>query len=172
MSASSSRSVGSEMGGAVSKTRWEVVGRRSVLASFALGALLFAGAPDADAQSAPKAEVLVIHGTQCDKPTVDPAIGEVPPLKYNCYKLLEKKVLPLTKGQASATPLPNGRTFQITLNDVTPDKRFKVATAISQPDGKGFLELARLTAEPNKRFTVGGWAHQNGAIVLSIRVVP
>ena len=163
----------SHIGGVVTaKSRWATVGRRSVLAALAALAFVVADASSASAQAAPKAEVLVIHGTQCDKPTVDPAIGEVPPLKYNCYKLLDKKVLPLQKGQASATPLPNGRTFQITLNDVTPDKRFKVATAISQPDGKGFLDLAHLTAEPNKRFTVGGWAHQNGAIVLAIRIVP
>lgn len=126
----------------------------------------------AEAQSGPNAEVLVIHGTQCDKPTVDPAIGEMPPLKYNCYKLLEKKVLPLQKGKPSTTPLPNGRTFQVTLNDVTPDKRYKVGAAISQPDNNGFLKLADITAEPNKRFNVGGWAYQNGAIVLAIRVLP
>ena len=116
--------------------------------------------------------MLVIHGTQCDKPSVDPAIGEMPPLKYNCYKLIEKKMMPLTKGQSSTTPLPNGRTFQITYGDQTADKKFKIAAAISQPDGKGYMKLADITAEPNKRFNVGGFAYQNGAPALAIKIVP
>ena len=127
----------------------------------------------AEAQGAgPQAEVLVIHGTHCDKPSVDPQIGEMPPLKYNCYKLIERKMLPLSKGQASTAALPNGRTFQITYGDLTADKRYKVAAAISQPDGKGYLKLADITADPNKRFNVGGWAYQNGALVLAIKIVP
>ena len=127
----------------------------------------------AEAQgNGPQAEVLVIHGTQCDKPSVDPQIGEMPPLKYNCYKLIERKLVPLTKGQASTAPLPNGRTFQITYSDQTADKRYKVAAAISQPDGKGFLKLADITAEPNKRFNVGGFAYQGGALVLAIKILP
>lgn len=142
-----------------------------VVASAACAATMFA-APKAVAEGTPNAEILVIHGTQCDKPSVDPAIGEAPPLKYNCYKLLEKKLLPLQKGQANTTPLPNGRTFQVTLNDVTPEHRYKIGAAISQPDGKAFLKLADITADANKRFTVGGWAYQQGAIVLVIRVVP
>ena len=147
--------------------------RRTLLVSaMALGCALFANVPEAEAQGGPQAEVLVIHGTQCDKPSVDPQIGEMPPLKYNCYKLIERKMLPLAKGQSSTTALPNGRTFQITYGDVTPDKRYKVAAAISQPDGKGFLKLADITAEPNKRFNVGGFAYQNGALVLAIKIVP
>ena len=93
--------------------------------------------------------------------------GDDVPLKEVLSKLHE-----VEKGKASTTTLPNDRTFQVTLNDVTSDKRYKVATAISQPDGKSFLKLADITAEANKRFTVGGWAYQKGAIVLLIRIVP
>ena len=150
--------------------------RRSLLVAFAMLAAtaVFTSAPAADAQGngAPQAEVLVIHATQCDKPGVDPAIGEMPPLKYNCYKLVEKKMMPLTKGQSSTTSLPNGRTFQLTYGDQTPDKKYKVGAAISQPDGKGYMKLADITAEANKRFNVGGFAYQNGALVLAIKIVP
>lgn len=149
--------------------------RKLLMSGLALGCAVMSQVTTvspAEAQGGPQAEVLVIHGTNCDKPSVDPAIGEMPPLKYNCYKLLEKKMVPLTKGQSSTTPLPNGRTFQITYSDLTPDKRYRVAAAISQPDGKGFLQLANITAEPNKRFNVGGFAYQNGALVLAIRIVP
>ena len=145
-----------------------------LLSAFALGCAVVTSAPVAEAQGngAPQAEVLVIHATQCDKPSVDPAIGEMPPLKYNCYKLVEKKMMPLTKGGSSTTSLPNGRTFQLTYGDQTPDKKYKVGAAISQPDGKGYMKLADITAEPNKRFNVGGWAYQNGALVLAIKIVP
>ena len=147
--------------------------RMIMLSGLALGCAVFTSAPAADAQgNGPQAEVLVIHGTQCDKPSVDPAIGEMPPLKYNCYKLLEKKMIPLTKGQSSTAPLPNGRTFQITYSDQTPDKKFKVAAAISQPDGKGYMKLADITAEAGKRFNVGGFAYKDGALVLAIKIVP
>lgn len=149
--------------------------RQILLSALALGCAVFTSAPAADAQgnSPPQAEVLVIHATQCDKPTVDPAIGEMPPLKYNCYKLVERKMMPLTKGNSSHTTLPNGRTFQLTLSgDQTPDKKYKVSAAISQPDGKGYMKLADITAEANKRFNVGGFAYQNGALVLAIKIVP
>ncbi len=123
---------------------------------------------------APKAEVLVIHGTQCATPKVDPAIGEAPPLKYNCYALLDKKTLTLQASVPSTMALPNGRTFQVVYSGVTADKppRFKVAASISKPDGAGFNPLAEIAAEPGKKFSVGGFAYQNGALLLAIRITP
>lgn len=150
----------------------KLVVQRAALAAFAFGGALLSSAPAEAQGSGAKADVLVIHATDCDKPSVDPAIGEAPPLKYKCYRLVEKKQLALTKGQASTTPLPNGRTFQLTLTDTTADKRFKVSAAISQPDNKGFMTLANITAEPNKQFHVGGFAHGGGVLVLAIRVNP
>ena len=145
-----------------------------MLASVIAGCALLVGAPGvADAQPAgPKAEVLVIHGTTCPTPSVDPAIGEVPPLKHNCWKLLDKRLLPLAQGTPSTMPLPNGRTFQVAYNGLSSDKRFKVAASISKPDGVGFNPLAEITAEPGKKFHVGGFAYQNGSLVLAIRIVP
>jgi hypothetical protein len=149
---------------------------RLLLASVIAGCALLASAPQvAEAQPAgPKAEVLVIHGTQCDKPTVDPAIGEVPPLKYNCYKLLDRKLLPLTQGAPGTMQLANGRTFQVAYNGLSGDKppRFKVAASISAPNGVGFNPLAEITAEPGRKFHVGGFAYQNGSLLLAIRIVP
>lgn len=151
--------------------------RRFVLGVLAAGCALVASASPnvAEAQpaaAAPKADVLVIHATNCEKPSVDPQIGAAPPLKYNCYRLLERKTLPLKKGQGVTTGLPNGRTFQVTLNDTTADNRFKINAAISQPDNKGFLKLADITADANKQFHVGGFAYQGGALVLAIRILP
>ncbi len=146
--------------------------RRSLgVAAVAFGCALFTGG-NAEAQNVPKADVFVIHATQCDKPNVDPGIGEAPPLKYNCYKLLDRKQLPLTKGAPGNMTLVNNRTFQVVLNDTTPDKRYKITASISQPGGNGFNKLADITADPNKRFYLGGFAHQGGAIVLAISIVP
>jgi len=157
-------------------------GRRKIATSMLAGVVagcavllgMSVGAPAiAEAQGAgPKAEVLVIHGTTCATPSVDPAIGEVPPLKHNCWKLLDKRLLPLAQGTPSTMPLPNGRTFQVAYNGLSPDKRFKVAASISKPDGVGFNPLAEITAEPGKKFHVGGFAYQNGSLVLAIRIVP
>jgi len=149
--------------------------RRSIaLAGLVAACGLFAHVPAAEAQPAPKAEVLVIHGTECDKPSVDPQIGEVPALKYKCYKLLDKKLLPLTQGAASTMPLANGRTFQVVYGGQAGDKppRFKVATSISKPEGGGFNPLAEITAEAGKKFHVGGFAYQGGSLLLAIRIVP
>lgn len=145
---------------------------RRTLATVVAGAALLSNVPDADAQAgSPKAEVVIIHATDCDKPNVDPQIGEVPPLKYKCYKFVDRKTLPLAKAQPSTTALPNGRTFQVVLND-TNKGRFNITASISQPDNKGFLKLADITAEPSKQFHVGGFAYQGGALVLAIRIVP
>jgi hypothetical protein len=146
--------------------------RKLLLGGLALGCALFAKVTPAQADAAgPSAEVLVIHATSCDKPSVDPAIGEAPPLKYNCYKLLDKKTLGLKQGTPGTMSLPNGRTFQVAFNGM--DKaRFKITTSISKPDGAGFMPLAEIAAEPNKKFHVGGFAYQGGALLLAIRIVP
>jgi len=149
-----------------------------VLASAITGCALLVGAPQVAAAqpsgsaNPPKADVLVIHGTTCDKPSVDPAIGEVPPLKYNCWKVLDRKLLPLTQGTPSTMKLISGRTFQVAYNGLSPDKRYKVAASISAPDGNGFNSLAEITAEPGRKFHVGGFAYQNGSLLLAISIVP
>ena len=152
--------------------------RKLMLASVIAGCALLCGPlgpleQAADAQPAgPKAEVMVLHGTTCAAPVVDPAIGEVPPLKHNCWKILDRKLLPLVQGTPSTMLLHNGRTFQIAYNGQSPDRRYKIAASISKPDGAGFNPLAEITAEPGKKFHVGGFAHQGGSLVLAIRIVP
>ena len=154
----------------------EIPRRKLILATVIAGCALFTGVPrEADAQPRqPTAEVLVIHGTTCATPSVDPQVGEVPPLKHNCWKLLDRKSLPLTQGTPSTMQLPNGRTFQVVYNGATAEKppRFKVGASISKPDGVGFNPLADITAEPGKKFHVGGFAYQSGSLVLAIRIIP
>jgi len=147
-----------------------------VLASVLAACALLAGAPaTADAQPAgPKAEVTVLLGTPCAVKKVDPEVGEPPPINYPCWKMSERKLLPLVQGTPGTMVLPNGRTFQVAYNGPTPDKppRFKVSTSISKPDATGFNPLADFTAEPGKKFHVGGFVHQGGSLVLAIRILP
>ena len=129
--------------------------------------------PPAQAQAAPKAEVMVIHATKCEKKSVDPEIGDQrPAMGYDCLKLLEKKTMPLALNQPSTTPLPNGRTFQL-LHTARVDGRYKVTASISPADRTpGFTKLADITADPNKPFNVGGFAYQGGVLVLTVRILP
>ena len=48
---------------------------------------------------------MVIHATKCDKKSVDPQIGDTPPLGYDCLRLIEKKTMPLPLNHASQAPL-------------------------------------------------------------------
>lgn len=137
------------------------------------GFALVGHVPSAHADAPPKAEVLVIHATKCEKKSVDPRIGDAPPaLGYDCLKLLEKKTMPLALNQASTAALPNGRTFQL-LHTARVDQRYKVTASISSADkSAGYVKLADITAEPNKPFNVGGFTYQGGVLVLTVRIVP
>lgn len=146
--------------------------RRFAIVALVGGAAFVARVPAASADAPPKAEIMVIHATKCEKKSVDPRIGETPPaLGYDCLKLVEKKTLPLAVNQASKTPLPNGRTFQL-LHTAKVNGRFKVTASISAADGSGgFTKLADITADPNKPFNVGGFSYQGGVLVLTVRIV-
>jgi hypothetical protein len=147
--------------------------------------LVFAGtlgllATDVSAQNKPvTCEVMVLHATQQPGAgSIDPSIGNMPQLTkppfsaYNTYKLLGKASLPLEKGKAQTHTLPNNRVLQVTLSDITNDKRYKVAAAINQPNGKDFLRLLEVTAAPNETFFVAGQSYQNGILVIGMRIVP
>ncbi len=145
-----------------------------MLGAIFAGATLLAHVPVAEAADAPpKAEVMVIHATKCEKKSVDPQIGEAPPaLGYDCLKLIEKKTIPLPVNQAGTMKLPNGRTFQL-LHTGRADQRYKVTASMSPPDGgANYVKLADIAADANKSFSVGGFAHQGGVLLLTVRIVP
>lgn len=158
--------------------------RRSVslgLCGVAAGAILLSamgasGHAWADA-AGPRAEVMVLHATQAPEAWIDPQIGDTkrlrePPFSsYNNYKLLDKKTLPLKKGEAANLPLPTTRTLQVLLLDKV-EQRFKVSASISQPDGKAYLKLLEVTAAPNETFFVAGQSYNKGSLVLAIKILP
>ncbi len=146
--------------------------RRAALAGLFVAAM-FGVTARATADAPPRAEVMVIHATKCEKKSVDPRIGDAPPaLGYDCLKLLDKKTMPLSLNQPSTAGLPSGRTFQLLLT-AKAGPRFKVTASVSPADGSaGFTKLADITADPNKPFNVGGFAYQGGVLVLTVRIVP
>lgn len=164
--------------------------RKLMLASVVLGCALFTGVTasprDAAAQpppppapappqtpAAPRAEVLVLHGTNCTTPRVDPAVGDVvPPSKHNCWVVKERGLLTLAQGTPATMRLPSGRTFRIDYNGLTPEKRYKVAALINKPSTAEFLPLAEFTADPGRKFHVGGFAYEGGSLVLAIKILP
>jgi hypothetical protein len=70
------------------------------------------------------------------------------------------------------------RTFQIVLNDAAAagdgkPALYKISASVSQPGNKAsFTKLADISTPGGKRFEVGGWSHQGGAILLAIRIEP
>jgi hypothetical protein len=127
------------------------------------------------------AEVMVLHATQTPGPgSIDPSIGNLPQLKkppfsaYNTYKLIDRKALVLEKNKPTNYTMVNSRILQVTLEEITADNRYKVATAINQPSGNGdaFLKLLEVTAAPNETFFVAGQAYQSGILVIGITIKP
>jgi hypothetical protein len=127
----------------------------------------------------PRVEIMQLHATNADGGgSIDPRIGNMPQLKrpplssYNTYKLLDRKVLPLEKDKPVDDKLVNGRTLQVTLLDITSDKRFHVQAEINQPEGQAFLKLLEVTASANEPLFVGGQAYDGGTLVVGLTVRP
>ena len=157
--------------------------RRVLLISF--GLLLFALGVGraAHAAHAPILEVSVIHATQSDAgQAIDPALRDLPQLtrdqpfvRYNVYKLLDRKGFPLEVNKPVTMPLPNGRTLQVLLGSTTVDKnekRYQLQAQISEPGKQAFLRGLRVTANENEPFFVGGQSYGGGVLFLELLIRP
>ena len=118
---------------------------------------------------------MVLHATQvAGAGSIDPQIGSLPQLKkppfssYNTYKLLDRKALTLVRNAPVSHTLINKRELQVTLQEMTADKRYKVAAAINQPGGASFLKLLEVTAAANDTFFVAGQSYEGGILVIGI----
>ena len=134
----------------------------------------FADPPEkADAGTDPKAEVMVIHATKCEKKEVDPGISEaVKKLGFDCLKIVDNKTVALALNRESLTVLPNGRTFQL-LHTGRAGSRFKVTASITPADGsRGYVKLADISAAPQEPFNVGGFSHKGGVLLVTVRIIP
>ena len=131
----------------------------------------------------PALQVTIIHALTTDAGgSIDPALRDLPQLgrdqpfvRYNVYKLLDRKELALEPGKPVESPLPNGRVLQVTLVDAMGEgagRRFHVRAEIGEPGKKAFLKLLEVTASPNEPFFVGGQSYQGGTLFLELAVKP
>ena len=159
-----------------------LLGAALALAVSALAAPAIADPPAPSASAAPlqsaNAEILVIHATkEPGRGSVDeriklPHLSKKPFSDYNTFKVIDRRVLPLTKGTAVPYALPTGRTLRVTLKDITKDKRYAVDTMIDQPGKEEYLKLLEVIAAPNEPFFVGGQTYRGGTLILAITMRP
>lgn len=130
-------------------------------------------AEKADTANATSTEVMVMHATQGDKPSIDPRIGNLPQLtkppfsSYNVYKLLDRKTLSVERGKPSLYALPNGRTLQLAVEPAN-GGLYRVTASISQPKGGSYLKLLEITAPKGEPFFVAGQSYDKGSLVIAI----
>jgi hypothetical protein len=128
-------------------------------------------------------EITVIHATRSDAGgSIDPLLRDLPQLgrdapfdRYNVYKVLQRKELPLEVSKPAASDLPNGRVLQVTLVEPAAPggpPRFHVRAEIEDPGKKAFLKLLEVTASPNEPFFVGGQSYEGGTLFLELVVRP
>jgi hypothetical protein len=164
------------------------VSRRLLLA--ALVVVVVAGAllpPDgggvalAAGAKIPSVEVSVIQASRTDGGvSIDPQLRDLPQLtkqqpfvRYNVFRLLDRKQLPCEKGKPAVYALVDGRTLLVTLVDVIDQKneeRYHLRAEIGGPGKKEFLKLLEVTASANEPFFVGGQSYQGGTLFLELVV--
>lgn len=164
------------------------------LRALALGAGIALVCPAALAQTPPKpptqapqtavnVEIIILHATN-DGSGIDPKIGKMPELaqppfsSYNSYKLLDRKTLALTKGNAQTHVLPNARPMMVTLKDVIEPKkredarRYLLNAVIQKPNGKEYLPLLDVNAVAGQTFFIAGQSYKGGMLVIGVKVLP
>jgi hypothetical protein len=157
--------------------------RRWLCATMAVAALglVHQVQPAAADVKSPEIEVSVIHALHSDGGvSIDPVLRDLPQLtkdqpfvRYNVFRLLDRKRLALFRGKPAAYGVVDGRTLQVTLVDVTAANggpRYHVRAEIAGPDKKEFLKLLEVTAGPNEPFFVGGQSYGGGTLFLEFAV--
>jgi hypothetical protein len=128
-----------------------------------------------------RVEISVIHAVKADGGgSIDPRLRDLPQLtrdqpfvRYNVYRLLDRKDVSLERGRPVPYPLVNGRTLQVTLTDVTVDNgalRYHVRVEIGEPGKQAFLKLLEVTAGPSDPFFVAGQSYEGGTLFLELAV--
>lgn len=172
---------------------WAIERRGKIVRAVALGLFVLGtslgGGPRARADAGPgaaasasqqvEAEIVVLLATNVDGGGgIDPRIGPTLPLheppfsSYNTYKLLGRSSVSLKRGAAAKSLLPNGRSLELTLKDVTEGPRYRVATRISDGNGGAFLPLFEVTAGLGEPFFVAGQVYEQGVLFVGMTLVP
>ena len=161
-----------------SSSERSVVGRRAVFVAACAMPLASLLGPLAEARAdgdRVTADVLVLHASTSDAgSTPDPRVAKMPQLArppfsaFNTFKVLDQKALALLKGQAVSQSLANGQTLQLKLLDVTADRRFHVAAALTNAAGQTVLRTLDVKAAPDEPFFVAGQSFEGGTLVIGI----
>lgn len=159
--------------------------RRTLLASLAASvvALAVAGGALAASTQGAKLEVSIIQATQTDGGrSIDPALKDLPQLtrdqpfvRYNSYKLLDRKQYGMTVNQPIPVTLPNARVLTVTLGGVTVEKnekRYSLTAQIGEPGKAAYLKSLQVTTSENEPFFVGGQSYNGGVLFLELLVRP
>jgi hypothetical protein len=153
----------------------------ALIGALALGWPVRPGVARAAAGKTPSVGVSVIHALRTDGGvSIDPQLRDLPQLtkqqpfvRYNVFKLLDRKELPCEKGRQAVYGLIDGSTLQVTLVDVTDksnDQRYHLRAEIVGPGKKEFLNRLEVTASANEPFFVGGQSYQGGTLFLELVV--
>jgi hypothetical protein len=124
-------------------------------------------------------EISVIHALRTDGGVaIDPELRDLPQLtreqpfvRYNVFRLLDRKRFPLERGKPVGYGLVDGRTLQVTLLEVTGqngDARYRMRAEIAGAGKTEFLKLLEVTAGPNEPFFVAGQSHAGGTLFLEL----
>ena len=135
------------------------------------------------APTGPSLEVSVIQATYVDGgASIDPQLRDLPQLtrdqpfvRYNVYRLLDRRQFRLEEGKPVIDALANGRSLQVVLEATSvegTEKRYRVQTQIADPGKKAFLRSLEVTASANEPFFVAGQSYRAGTLFLELVVRP
>jgi hypothetical protein len=135
------------------------------------------------APAGPSLEVSVIQATRVDGgASIDPQLRDLPQLtrdqpfvRYNVYRLLDRRQFRLEEGKPVVEALANGRQLQAVLEGTSvegTEKRYRVQTQIADPGKKAFLRSLEVTASANEPFFVAGQSYQAGTLFLELVIRP
>jgi hypothetical protein len=131
----------------------------------------------------PSLEVSVIQATYVDGgASIDPQLRDLPQLtrdqpfvRYNIYRLLDRRQFRLEEAKPVIEALANGRSLQVVLEGTSVEgneKRYRVQTQIADPGKKAFLRSLEVTASANEPFFVAGQSYRAGTLFLELVVRP
>ncbi len=150
----------------------------SVLLGFGLSPRIAGAAPPG-----PSLEISVIHATRADGGvSIDPQLRDLPQLtrdqpfvRYNVYRLLNRRQFRLEEAKPIVEALANGRSLQVVLEGTgteAAEKRYRVQAQITEPGKKAFLPGLEVTASANAPFFVAGQSYQGGTLFLELVIRP
>ncbi|MGH7439812.1 MAG: hypothetical protein ACRENE_29340 [Polyangiaceae bacterium] len=120
-------------------------------------------------------QISVIHALKSDGgASIDPRLRDLPQLtrdqpfvRYNVYKLLDRKEMPISVGPPVPYSLANGRAMQVRLTQVGVEggaTRYHVRVEIDEP-GKQPVAV-EVTAGPKEPFFVAGHNYEGGTLFI------